>query len=129
MQVMQRRNEKIDFQPTFFQIQIIWKATTSTTACGFGEFSNEKAILFLKCIREVCIKNLYYLLNRPMYVCLLASKKYSNTLESEIDKRLENILKNGKEAARVLRLGSTNNITETNKYKLIEVIWCANFVV
>ena len=64
-----------------------------------------------------------------MYVCLLASKKYSNTLESEIDRRLENILKNGKEAARVLRLGSTNNITETNEYKFIEVIWCANFVV
>ena len=64
-----------------------------------------------------------------MCVCFLASKKYSNTLQSEIDRRMENILKNGKESARVLRLGSTKNITETNEYKFIEVIWCANFVV
>ena len=72
-----------------------------------------------------------------MYVCLLASKKYSNTLQSEIDRRMENILKNGKESARVLRLGrknkelqrATKNVTETNEYKFIEVIWCANFVV
>ena len=64
-----------------------------------------------------------------MYVCFLASKKYSNTLQSEIDRRLENILKNGKEAARVLRLGSTKNVTEINEYKFIGVIWCITFVV
>ena len=50
-------------------------------------------------------------------------------MQSEIDRRLENILKNGKESARVLRLGSTKNVTETNEYKFTEVIWCANFVV
>ena len=64
-----------------------------------------------------------------MCVYFLASKKYSNTLQSEIDRRLENILKNGKESARVLRLGSTKNVTETNEYKFTEVIWCTNFVV
>ena len=63
-----------------------------------------------------------------MYAYFLASKKYSNTLQSEIDRQLENILKNGKEAARFLRLGSTKNITETNEYKFIGVIWCIIFV-
>ena len=42
---------------------------------------------------------------------------------------MDNILKNGKEAAWVLRLGSTKNVTETNKYKFIGVIWCIIFVV
>ena len=64
-----------------------------------------------------------------MCVCFLASKKYSNTLQSEIDRRLENILKNGKEAARVLRLGSTKNVTKTNEFKFIGVILCIIFVV
>ena len=64
-----------------------------------------------------------------MCVCFLGSKKYSNTLQYEIDRRLENILKNGKESTMVLRLGSTKNVTETNEYKFIEVIWCVNFVV
>ena len=62
-------------------------------------------------------------------MCFLTSKKYSNTLQSEIDRRLENILKNGTESARVLRLGSTKNVTEANEYKFIEVIWCVNYVV
>ena len=55
---MQRKNEKTDFHLIFLRILVIWKATPSKTACGFGEFSNEKGILFLKCIHEVCIKNL-----------------------------------------------------------------------
>ena len=59
-----------------------------------------------------------------MYVYLLASKKYSNTLQSETDMQLEDILKNGKEAARVLKLGSTKKVTETNESKFIGVIWC-----
>ena len=58
-----------------------------------------------------------------MYVYLLASKKYSNTLQSETDMQLENILKNGKEATRVLKLGSTKKVTETNESKF-RVIWC-----
>ena len=63
-----------------------------------------------------------------MYVCFLASKEYANTLLSEIDRRLENILKNGKEVARALRLGNTKNVTKTNEYKFIGVIFCVIFV-
>ena len=63
-----------------------------------------------------------------MYVCFSASKEYVNTLLSEIDRRLENILKNGKEAARVLRRGNTKNVTKTNEYKFIGVILCIIFV-
>ena len=63
-----------------------------------------------------------------MYVCFSASKEYVNTLLSEIDRRLENILENGKEAARVLRLGNTKNVTKTNEYKFIGVILCIIFV-
>ena len=51
-----------------------------------------------------------------MYVCFLASEKYSNTLQSEIDSQLENILKNGEGAARALKLGGTNKVTEANEY-------------
>ena len=64
-----------------------------------------------------------------MYVYHLAIKKYSNTLQSAIDRRMENILKNGKEAPRVLTLGTTKNVTETKKDKFIGVIWCIIFVV
>ena len=59
-----------------------------------------------------------------MYVYLLASKKYSNTLQPETDRQLEDILKNGKEATRVLRLDITKKVTETNESKFIGVIWC-----
>ena len=63
-----------------------------------------------------------------MYMCFLSSKKYANTLPFEIDRWLENVLKNGKEAARILRLSNTKNVTEINEYKFIEVIWCIIFV-
>ena len=53
-----------------------------------------------------------------MHVCLLASKKYSNTLQCEIDRWLENILKNGKEAARVL-----GQYKERHRNKRVQVHW------
>ena len=48
---------------------------------------------------------------------------------SEIDSQLDNILKNGNEAARALRLGSTKKATKASEYKFIGVIWCITFVV